>query len=92
MVGAELAWMADALRFSCRVGKAWLDAGFSRPVGEIAAGARRGLAHEVGDLAERLREVWLERNRPGGLEDSAARLLAVRELLAPTPTGRRPRV
>ncbi len=77
----ELAWTADMLRFSCRLGRAWLAAGIDRPLGELGAPPGRELAREVGGLVEGLREVWRLRNRPGGLDDSASRLLEVRELL-----------
>ncbi len=72
---------ASALRFSCRLGREWLAAGFDRPLGELDGGVRRRLAPEAGGLVDGLREVWLARNRPGGLDDSAGRLLEVRELL-----------
>ena len=79
--GAELAWAADVLRFSCRLGQAWLESGFSRPLSEAPAGRRRELGRELDGLAERLRKLWLKRNRPGGLDDSLALFLKAREVL-----------
>jgi hypothetical protein len=40
----------------------------------LPAGVRDGFARTAADLAGRHRELWLARNRPGGLADSARRL------------------
>jgi hypothetical protein len=74
LVLQELGWARDVLAFACRLGIARCAAG---PTGEPAAlpGPRRAaLAAELGGLIEQHRALWLQRNRPGGLDDSARRL------------------
>lgn len=75
----ELRWAADGLLAGCRLGLARLEAGGGP--GSLPAPARRRLARELDELVERLREIWLARNRPGGLPASAARLERVRGIL-----------
>jgi hypothetical protein len=77
----ELTWAADLLHLATRLGNAWLETGFHRPLADLPDPLRRRLAAEIEDLTDRLRPLWKARNRPGGLEDSTARLLRVRDLL-----------
>ena len=65
----ELLWVAGTLRLACTVGEARLDSPFSELSG-LPAETRAALGGELAELAEQRRELWLERNRPGGLEDS----------------------
>jgi len=44
------------------------------PIGAIAGKSRAALAKELRPLIERRREIWLQRNRLLGGEDSVARL------------------
>ncbi len=74
LVVAEYAWVADMLRWAARLGVARLEAGTDQPVEAIDAAAARALASELAPLIERHRALWLQRSRPGGLDDSAARL------------------
>jgi hypothetical protein len=74
LVAEEFAWAADFLRLGARIGLARLRAGASAPAGAIPAETRAGLASDLRNLIERHRRLWLQRNRPGGLDDSAARL------------------
>ncbi len=45
---------------------------------DVDSGVRARLAEELGGLIETHRSNWLARNRPGGLDDSAGRLHALR--------------
>ena len=65
----ELLWVADTLQLACTVGEARLDSPFSE-LSDLPAKTRAALGGKLAELAERRRELWLERNRPGGLEDS----------------------
>ena len=51
-------------------------------IGAIAKKSRAALAEELRPLIERHREIWLRRNRVGGLEDSVGRLEKTLRLLA----------
>jgi len=73
---AELFWMADVLGLAARLGEAWLGAGTDASLAAIPATERRSLSAELHRCVEGLRELWLARDRPGGLEASATRLLA----------------
>jgi hexosaminidase len=65
LVVEELRLAADLVRLGCRVGIAR----FMTP-----ETFRSAVAADVDELVTRYRRIWLERNRPGGLDDSAARL------------------
>ena len=77
----ELTWTADVLRLACRLSLARIEIGEDRPLSELPAGERQALVRGLDELVERHREIWLRRNRRGGLEDSAANLTRVRKLL-----------
>jgi hexosaminidase len=74
LVVAELGWARDLLRFACELGLARSAGGAVLEVGALPANARAALAGGLAELVERHRALWLQRNRPGGLADSAARL------------------
>ncbi len=78
----ELEWLAGMLRFACRLGRARLAHGGEETVANLPAAERRALANEIGRRSEELAPLWLARCRPGGLDDSRARLEAVRRLLS----------
>lgn len=80
LVRRELDLAADVARAGCRLGLARLAAG-GAPCAALAADVRRALAAELRALAERHREVWLARNRPGGLAASAGRFERIARLL-----------
>lgn len=71
---AELAWASDLLKAAARIGKARLAIGFDEPLTKLDAATRETLAAELGPLIERHRALWLERNRPGGLRESAGQI------------------
>ena len=70
----ELAFVADGLRFACRLGAERQRLGFERSVADIGPTARRALAGDLRELIERHRTLWRGRSREGGLDDSASRL------------------
>jgi hexosaminidase len=82
---AELHWAARMLEFCCDLGSARLDGEAVMPLSRIEARRRTALAHELGDLIEEHRKLWLGRNRPGGLSDSVSRLERTRNELARDP-------
>jgi hypothetical protein len=82
VVERELAWTADVLAFACRFGRRRLASGDLGSFDAIPRRDRRALARELRTLAERHREISLERYRPGGLEASAGWLTRVADLLA----------
>ena len=67
----EFAWAAEMLRHACHRGLWALAGGDDAPL-------RAALAAAAGRLIAGQREIWLARNRPGGLPDSAARLEKLR--------------
>jgi hexosaminidase len=71
---AELAWASDLLKAACRIGKARLGIGFDEPLSTLDPGVREALASELAPLIERHRALWLGRNRPGGLTESAGQI------------------
>jgi hexosaminidase len=77
----ELVWAADALRLACELGQARLEAGLERPLEAVDRAIRAPLAVRLGPLVEQHRRLWLARSRPGGLDDSAARLEGVLAVL-----------
>ncbi len=82
VIQRELAWVADALLLACRLATARLETGEEKPLSALPNGVRRAVAGELDTLIERLREVWLARNRAGGLDSSTSRLRHVQQSLA----------
>jgi hypothetical protein len=78
----ELHWSADAVAFACRLALARLEAGRSAPVEALPADRRRALLHDLGRLVARRRALWLERNRPGGLDHALGFLQPLAQKLA----------
>jgi len=81
LIADEFSWAADMLSLACRLGIARLQAGPGTPIGAIPAKRRADLADKLRSLIGRHRRLWLRRNRPGGLDDSAARLELTLSLL-----------
>jgi hexosaminidase len=74
----EIAFTADLMEHAVRLGRArFATAGLS--TAEVPGEVRGLLSEELGGLVERYRRLWAARSRPGGLEDSAGRLLVLRE-------------
>jgi hypothetical protein len=78
----EVRWGADMLRLACRLGMARLQIGLHMPISALPARLRAEFGDELRTLIGRHRELWRSRNRPGGLDDSAARLERILALLA----------
>jgi hexosaminidase len=76
-VVAEVDASARLLALLVRDARARLAAGGS--LADVPAGVRSAFAEELAGLTEEHRSLWLARNRPGGLDDSAARLDRLRE-------------
>ena len=70
----EFSWVAGMLWHACRR-IAWVN---SRRAGQEDIELRRTLAQEIDGLIDAYRELWLARSRPGGFEDSVARLEKLR--------------
>ncbi|MBI3948059.1 MAG: family 20 glycosylhydrolase [Armatimonadetes bacterium] len=78
-VQAEYRNTAAFLRHACRRGIARLQAE-GRAIGNIPGEARATLAADLEGVIAEFRRLWLLRNRPGGLEESAGRLEALLRL------------
>jgi hexosaminidase len=81
LVRAELGWVRDLLAFACRLGMARSESADPAAAAAFSGAARTQLAGELAEFIQRQRSLWLERNRPGGLADSAARLERLLEAL-----------
>ena len=73
LIHDEYQWLGDILRFAVRLGMARAETGLDQPVSAIAPATRRVLAEEMRPLLDRHAQLWLQRSRPGGLEDGLAR-------------------
>jgi hexosaminidase len=82
LVQEELAWVRDLLRFACHLGRARCSLADRDQIALAPAPLRAALVHELKPLLERHRALWLMRNRPGGLDDSARRLQRILAELA----------
>jgi hexosaminidase len=80
----ELGWARDLLSFACRLGIARTSLSDHDDLAALPTAERSGLGHELGELIERHRALWLARNREGGLVDSVRRLDAIAEALGCT--------
>ncbi|HVR30693.1 MAG TPA: family 20 glycosylhydrolase [Thermoanaerobaculia bacterium] len=81
LVRRELAWAGEAVRLGCDLGRARLERGAIEDARALPETVRHALANRLDELTVSRRELWLTRNRPGGLESSLGYLKAVRELL-----------
>ena len=77
----EFRWVADMLRLACRLGMARLRGGPHTSISALPTETRIPLADELRSLIEQHRDLWLGRNRPGGLDHSAGRLERLLTLL-----------
>ncbi len=87
LLADELGWASDMLTFACHFGIARLEAGEGTKVSAIPQPRRAELAGHLAPLIARHRAIWLRRNRPGGLDDSAARLEHTLILLRGDPSS-----
>lgn len=81
---AELRWVVDLMETSCALGGARTLSAEGSALSELKATNKREIAEKLNALAERHAALWLVRSRPGGLEDSAERLLRVSAALGAT--------
>ncbi len=84
----ELGTAIALVRLLCRDAQARL-AG-DGTLGSIPPGTRARLAEELSAITEHHRELWLARNRPGGLDDSVAWLAQLEECYRTGTTGPSP--
>lgn len=73
LIQDEFRWLGDMLRLSVKLGMARAEIGLDHPVSDIAPAHRHALAAEMEPLLERFVDLWLQRSRPGGLDDALAR-------------------
>ena len=81
LIEREFRLAMQFMRLACHIGIARLENG-NAGTAQMPAAARRVLADELRPLIPEFRQVWLERNRSGGLKESAGhfeRLLAILE-------------
>ncbi len=74
LIVEELHWVARMLRLACEIGMARMRAGWEKPLDALPHKRKKNLAQTYGELLEEYRGLWLKRNRPGGLVDSARRM------------------
>ena len=77
----ELAWTASALHLALRLGLARLEALPETDLGALPGAQRKRFRSDLKSLLAELTNVWLARNRSGGLSLSAARLERIGALL-----------
>jgi hexosaminidase len=83
LVVEELRWAAALLSVLVADGHARLQAG--RTLGSVPASVRADLAARLEPLLDEHRRIWLTRNRPVGLDDSAARVHGLLEAYRSPP-------
>ncbi|MFX0124452.1 MAG: family 20 glycosylhydrolase [Candidatus Hodarchaeota archaeon] len=81
LVKLEYEWIADVLKFACNIGIAQLKSGIEKPLKELEKNLKEELKETLSELIERYQEIWLHRNRSGGLTDSVKRLKRIIRLL-----------
>ncbi len=69
LVQREFAWVAAASKHACLRMQWAVKAAQGAPAGDL----QNRLAQDANELIEEFRQLWLARNRPGGLKDSQAR-------------------
>ncbi len=80
LIAREFEMTAALMRLACRIGIARIEADRSS-TSAIPAEVRHQLAAELAPLLPELRQLWLARNRSGGLKDSAGRFENLLSLL-----------
>ncbi len=81
LIRHEFDFTARLMRFACKLGTARLEAG-NVPTSQAPADKRHALAAEFAPMIPEFRQLWLARNRSGGLKDSAGRFEALLAILA----------
>ena len=77
LIQDEYRWLGSMLRLAVKMGMARMYTGLDQPVSAIDERSRRALAEELRPLIDRHAELWLQRSRPGGLEDGLSRFKAM---------------
>ncbi len=80
LVKREFALNADTALLALDLGRERILAGNVATAG-LPAGVKAKLADRLRDIIARHRAVWMERNRPGGLRESAGRMESLLALL-----------
>lgn len=80
-ITAEFELGAALVRFACRLGIARLKAG-GVATSELPTAVRQALGAELCPLIPEFRQLWLARNRSGGLKDSAGRFESLATVLS----------
>jgi hypothetical protein len=73
LIQDEYRWLGDILRLSVKMGMARVQTGLDQPVSAMSPASRKALAEEMRPLLDRFGQIWLQRSRPGGLEDGLSR-------------------
>ena len=74
LIAAELGWVAAMLSLACRIGVQRLGPGLGRSLRAVPARQRAPLGRGLREHIATYRDLWLQRSRPGGLDDSVHRL------------------
>jgi hypothetical protein len=82
-IADELAWSGQAIRLGCDLGRARLEHGAIDTAALLPEHVRNALVTRLDHLIDHRRELWLARNRPGGLADALGYLRRVRGAMAP---------
>jgi hypothetical protein len=77
----DLRWAADATELGADLAAARLAAGPGAHLGDLTRATRAALRARLAPLVERHRALWVRRDRPGGLRESASRFESVARLL-----------
>jgi len=70
----EFAWVRDILLIACDLSLERLQAGEDTPLDSLPTNFRQDAARRLRESVSERRGLWLARHRPGGMEDSLARL------------------
>ncbi|MFX1538419.1 MAG: family 20 glycosylhydrolase [Promethearchaeota archaeon] len=77
----EFKWVAEILKFACEFGITRINVGIDIPISEMPSETKSMLAKKLKVLIGQHRQIWLERNRSGGLDNSIAYLSRIKSLL-----------
>jgi hypothetical protein len=74
LIKREFSWGAKILKIACSLGIEQLKLGIDIPINEIDLKKKNQLKTRLTTLIEEFQQIWLKRNRRGGLTDSKKRL------------------
>ncbi len=81
LIQKEWQLAADLFMHGCKIGVARCDANRA-PIAALAANVRQSLSRALGELITQHETIWRQRNREGGLIDSAGRLRKLQQMYA----------